>query len=62
MRKIMSVELCISGTIHDMIFIYGSHKRKTQKLTHNYKFQSVTVTLYISRTVDHMIKKFGTHA
>ena len=31
---------------------------KGQKLTHDYQFQFVT--LYISRTVDHIIKIFGT--
>ena len=31
---------------------------KGQKVVHNYQFQSVT--LYISRTVDYIIKIFGT--
>ena len=31
---------------------------KGQKVTHNYQFQSVTI--YISRAVDHIIKIFGT--
>ena len=32
---------------------------KGQKMTHNHQFQSVS--LYISTTVDHIIKIFGTH-
>ena len=31
---------------------------KGQKMTHNYQFQSVT--LYISRTIDHSMKIVGT--
>ena len=57
-KKLFSFVLHISGAIHDTFLIYGRRGGlKMQKMTHNYQFQSVT--LYISRTVDHMIKIFG---
>ena len=36
----------------------GMWRKKGKKMTYNYQFQSVT--LYISGTVDHIIKSFGT--
>ena len=63
----------MKGTAHHIIGIFGTHVQssvfsaflgrgegggvKGQKLTQNYQFQSVT--LYISGTVDHIIKIFG---
>ena len=57
----------ISGTIHhDCDFWYTCVKWngwgdrvKGQKMIHNDQFQSVT--LYISETVDQIIKSFGNH-
>ena len=37
----------------------GGDRVKGQKAIHNYQFQSVT--LYISGTVDHILKSFGNH-
>ena len=75
-QKILSVSLCISGTIHHMIVSFGTHVYndhisskffyfsnlilgflgglKGQKMTWNYQYQYVL--LYISGTVDHIIK------
>ena len=72
-KKNMFVSLCISGTVPHCgfcvkwylwqffrffkILIFLVFKGvEGQKITHNYQYQSVT--LYISRTVDHIIKIF----
>ena len=46
--------------IFPKFWFFGFLGRRGQKMTHNYQFQSVT--LYISGTVDHIIKIFGTMA
>ena len=67
------VSLHISGTIPHMIVVFHAQffffkilifwvfrgvGVKGQKMVHNYQFQSVT--LYILKTVDHIINIFGT--
>ena len=41
-----------------IFWLFNGGRVKVQKMTHNYQFQSVT--LYISRTVDHILKIVGT--
>ena len=75
-QNIMSVSLRISGTVPHMIMVFGTHLQNddissifffffhffkilmNEKKTYNYQFQFVT--LYISGTVNHIIKIFGT--
>ena len=55
------VHLCkmIFSFFEILIFlVFRGRKVKGQKMTHNYQFQSVT--LYISRTVDHIMNIIGT--